>query len=102
MNSIPSTLPSGHIQTGTATPVQRSEGSVSEEFESLFLGRFVDEMMKTVPDTVFGGEQQAEMWRSFLSDAVAEQLVEADSLSLSPNISRAVAAYGDAQNRGDS
>ena len=90
--------PAPHTQTAE----NRTTDSVSHDFETLFLGRFVDEMMKTVGPAVFGGEQQADMWRSFLSDAVAQQLAETNSLSLGGTISRAVAAYGAAQSRSSS
>lgn len=100
MTQVSPQPPAGTILTGTATAVARTEAKVSEEFETMFLGRFVDEMMKTVPDTVFGGTQQAEMWRSFLSDAVATQLMEAGSLSLEADITKAVAAYGAAKTGG--
>lgn len=65
----------------------------AKDFEAVFLTQFVDEMMKTTGATAFGGEKQAEMWRSFMSEAVAKELVEQGGLGLSANVSQMINAY---------
>ena len=65
----------------------------AQEFEAVFLTQFVDEMMKTAGSTAFGNEKQAEMWRSFMSDAVAEHLVAQGGLGLSAPVAKMIAAY---------
>ena len=56
---------------------------------------FVDEMMKTAGATAFGDEHQAEMWRSFMSEAVAKHLVEQGGVGLSGSVSQMIGAYTD-------
>ncbi|MBQ0717996.1 MAG: hypothetical protein KBT76_03450 [Sulfitobacter litoralis] len=65
-----------------------------KEFEKVFLTQFVDEMMKTAGSSAFGGEQQADMWRSFMSEAVAGQLVEQGGFGFSGSVSQMLDAYG--------
>lgn len=68
-----------------------------KEFEKVFLTQFVDEMIKTAGPAVFGGEDQADMWRSFMSEAVAGQLVEQGGLGFSGSVTQMLDAYGQAQ-----
>tara|TARA_R110002124_G_scaffold61903_2_gene169312 strand:+ start:124 stop:426 length:303 start_codon:yes stop_codon:yes gene_type:complete len=68
-----------------------------KEFEKVFLTQFVDEMIKTAGPAVFGGEDQADMWRSFMSEAVASQLVEQGGLGFSGSVTQMLDAYGQAQ-----
>ncbi|HDZ83402.1 MAG TPA: hypothetical protein ENH56_19500 [Roseobacter sp.] len=68
-----------------------------KEFEKVFLTQFVDEMIKTAGPAVFGGEDQADMWRSFMSEAVASQLVEQGGLGFSGSVTQMLDAYGKAQ-----
>ncbi|MBA96760.1 hypothetical protein [Sulfitobacter sp.] len=68
-----------------------------KEFEKVFLTQFVDEMIKTAGPAVFGGEDQADMWRSFMSEAVASQLVDQGGLGFSGSVSQMLGAYGQAQ-----
>lgn len=79
----------------------QSGAKAAEEFEAVFLSQFVDQMMKTAGDTAFGGTQQAEMWRSFMSDAVSKHLVEQGGLGLTRQVQEMLAAYGSTQTRGD-
>ena len=68
-----------------------------KEFEKVFLTQFVDEMIKTAGPAVFGGEDKADMWRSFMSEAVASQLVEQGGLGFSGSVTQMLDAYGQAQ-----
>lgn len=104
MNDVGITL---HRQPDTTTPSSSKAAhgaavdDVSENFEAVFLGQFVDEMMKTAGSTAFGGEQQAEMWRSFMSNAIAESLVDQGGFGFGGNVKQVLAAYGrDAQPHG--
>ncbi|NEK23827.1 hypothetical protein GV827_15625 [Sulfitobacter sp. JBTF-M27] len=65
----------------------------ARDFEAVFLTQFVDQMMKTTGDTAFGGEKQAEMWRSFMSEAVAKHLVEQGGLGLTGHVEKMINAY---------
>ena len=49
--------------------------------------------MKTAGDTAFGGKDQAEMWRSFMSEAVAKHLVEQGGLGLAGSVEQMMNAY---------
>ncbi|AXI52642.1 MAG TPA: hypothetical protein DD939_12905 [Sulfitobacter pontiacus] len=86
--SIPPSLPVFDI----AKPDRAAQ--TGKEFEKVFLTQFVDEMMKTAGASAFGGEQQADMWRSFMSEAVAGQLVEQGGLGFSGSVSQMLDAYG--------
>ncbi|WP_370399496.1 rod-binding protein [Sulfitobacter sp. JB4-11] len=81
-------------QTRAATEDSKS-AEASKEFEAVFLGQFVDEMLKTAGATAFGDEHQAEMWRSFMSEAVAKHLVEQGGVGLSGSVSQMIGAYTD-------
>ena len=72
--------------TGKATADQAKAAETAKEFEAVFLTQFVDQMMKTAGDTAFGGKDQAEMWRSFMSEAVAKHLVEQGGLGLAGSV----------------
>lgn len=65
----------------------------AKAFEAVFLSQFVDKMMKTAGDTAFGGSDQAEMWRSFLSDAISRQLVEQGGIGLTGQVQEMMNAY---------
>ncbi len=82
--------------TGGETRTNRTvteDQRVSKEFETVFISQFVDQMMKTVDYGPTSGGQGAEMWRSFLSQAMAEQLSERGGLGLSANIEQMLGAY---------
>ncbi|QEW25600.1 rod-binding protein [Roseovarius indicus] len=75
------------------TTLRTRQEDVAQEFEAVLLSKFVDEMMKTVSVGTFGNKQQAEIWRSFLSDAVADQIAQSGGLGLEPQIKDAIGAY---------
>ena len=72
----------------------------ARDFEAVFLTQFVDQMMKTTGKTAFGGEKQAEMWRSFMSEAVAQHLVEQGGLGLTGHVEHMINAYTQAPTKG--
>lgn len=83
------------LQQTRAAAEDSKSAEASKEFEAVFLGQFVDEMMKTAGATAFGDEHQAEMWRSFMSEAVAKHLVEQGGVGLSGSVSQMIGAYAD-------
>lgn len=101
--SIPSpSAPSAAFQTRSKSAEGSAADDVSQNFEAVFLGQFVDEMMKTSGSTAFGGKQQAEMWRSFMSNAIAESLVDQGGFGFGGNVKQVLAAYGKgAETQGD-
>lgn len=72
---------------------QTDPSALGQEFETVFVTQFVDEMMKTLPTSAFGGEKQAEMWRPFMSEAVAKSLVEQGGLGLAAPVQDMIGAY---------
>ena len=69
------------------------EEEAAEGFETIFLTQLVDQMMKTVDANAFGGEQQAEIWRSFLSEAIAEKLTDQGGLGFGNSVKQAISSY---------
>lgn len=93
------------LQPQTGQPTMSKAGTeqakaaeTAKEFEAVFLTQFVDEMMKTTGDTAFGGKEQAEMWRSFMSEAVAKHLVDQGGLGLAGSVRQMMDAYTGAGN----
>ena len=83
---------------GHAMPQENSRdravpSEVAKGFETVFLSQFVDQMMKTVDPSAFGGEKQAEMWRSFLSEALADKLTEQGGFGLGESIEQVISSY---------
>lgn len=88
--------PLSQISPQTDRDATRAE-ETAKDFEAVFLSQFVDQMMKTTGNAAFGGEKQAEMWRSFMSDAVAKHLVEQGGLGLSGQVKQMLSAYSQTQ-----
>ena len=65
----------------------------AKEFETLFLSQFVDEMMKTVDLSAASGGRDMHMWRSFMSDALAQSLVDQGGLGLATSVEQMMSAY---------
>jgi Rod binding domain-containing protein len=89
-----SPLASGVVDAASASAQGAGkEAELAKEFEAVFISQFVDEMMKTVDYGPAAGGQGAEMWRSFLSQALADKLSERGGLGLSGNITQMLGAY---------
>lgn len=98
MQDIQNTISGGTalLQQNRAAAAEDAKSTeASKEFEAIFLGQFVDEMMKTAGATAFGDEHQTEMWRSFMSEAVAKHLVEQGGFGLSGSVKQMIGAYAD-------
>lgn len=75
-------------QRGTVTS---DEVEAAKEFEAVFLSQFVDEMLKTVD--MGTGENDGQMWRSFMSEALSKSLVDQGGLGMAANVQQMMAAY---------
>jgi Rod binding domain-containing protein len=87
--------PNGQIpnQTTAVKGLSDQEIAKAKEFESLFLSQFVDEMLKTVDLDAATGGRDMHMWRSFMSQAMAESLVEQGGLGLATSVEQMMSAY---------
>ena len=65
----------------------------AQEFEAMFLGQMVDEMLSTVDVGSFGGWHAEETWRSFLSNAIGESIAEQNSTGIARTIETAMQRY---------
>lgn len=92
-NSISANFTPTQLAENVGPKAGAREAEVAKEFEALFLSQFVDQVMSTVEVKSSGGGQGAEMWRSFLSQAIADQLVEQGGLGLKTNVEQMLAAY---------
>lgn len=71
----------------------------AQEFEAMFLGQMVDEMLSTVNIGSFGGGHAEETWRSFLSNAIGESIAEQNSTGIARSIETAMQRYQTGANR---
>jgi Rod binding domain-containing protein len=76
---------------------ERGGTDVGKEFEAAFLSQGIDEMLKTAKITTFGGGHAEEMFRSFLSRAVAEAIAETAPIGIAEQVDAAIAAYQDGE-----
>lgn len=64
-------------------------GKTAEAFEGQFLGIMLQSMFQgTDADAPFGGGQGEQMFRSFLTDAIAKQTVKAGGLGIAAVVQR--------------
>jgi Rod binding domain-containing protein len=91
--NIPPLGAEANVALAAAQAATNKDEALGKKFEAVFLTQFVDQMMKTVDPSAFGGEKQAEMWRSFMSEALAEQLAENGGFGFSANVTDAISAY---------
>jgi len=72
---------------------------VAREFEAVFLGTVVEEMLKTGQPATFGGGHAEEMWRSFLARAFADQISETGGVGIAAGVEASLRAAQDAYGR---
>ncbi|HWA63457.1 MAG TPA: rod-binding protein [Caulobacteraceae bacterium] len=61
----------------------------AKDFETQFLGIMFQEMFKDVSvSEPFGGGQAEDMWKSFMTDAMARQTTKAGGIGLAASVSR--------------
>lgn len=92
--------PTPGLQSPLAQQDSQRNEQVAKDFEAVFLTQFVDQMMKTTGSAAFGGDKNAQMWRSFMSEAVAKHLVEQGGLGLSGQVRQMLSAYTETQRDG--
>ncbi len=85
-----------HIQTKKQTQAQNT----ARKFEAMFLSNVVDEMMKTVKVGEFGGGEAETKWRSFLSNAIADEIAGQGKTGISQSIEAAINSYESTKNSG--
>lgn len=85
-----------HVKNPNAD-LTKQEVESTQEFEKVFLTQFVDEMMKTVNWDATGGKE-TDMWRSFLSEALADSISDRGGLGIAYNIQTMMTAYQTAKN----
>jgi len=71
--------------------LDQKEIESAKEFEAVFLSQFVDEMLKDVD--MGTGQNDGQMWRSFMSEALAQNMVDQGGLGVAANIQQMMAAY---------
>jgi peptidoglycan hydrolase FlgJ len=76
-----------------ATPSQQVPSQSAVDFEAMFLGQMVDEMLSTVNLGDFGGGHAEETWRSFLSDAIGRSIAEQNTTGIAGRIDTAIQRY---------
>jgi flagellar protein FlgJ len=76
--------------SGTAN---NAEKSTALEFEMLTMSQMVNEMFKTIDFGNFSGGFGADIWRSFLSRSIAEEIVGQKSIGIAGNIEDMLDAY---------
>lgn len=80
-------------QNAAQARLSDQEIAKAKEFETLFLSQFVDEMLKTVDLDAATGGRDMHMWRSFMSQAMAESLVDQGGLGLATSVEQMMSAY---------
>lgn len=86
----PATAPKAPPAAKPADPVTAES---AQEFEAMFLGQMVDEMLSTVDIGSFGGGHAEETWRSFLSNAIGESIAAQNSTGIARSIETAMQRY---------
>lgn len=91
---LPTTRPAADTAPGPQAQTQVSAARESaKEFEAMFLGQMVDEMLSTVEIGNFGGGHAEETWRSFLSDAIGRSIADQGSTGIADGIETAILRY---------
>ena len=83
-----------NLEGRASAPTQDVQSAQSsKDFESMFLGQMVDEMLATVDIGDFGGGHAEETWRSFLSDAIGQSIAEQNTTGIAKGIEAAIQRY---------
>lgn len=94
MNALASPLaPPPHLLTAAQPSPQdlakRADiGKTAQAFEASFLSIMLQEMFDEVEVGEFGGGQGEQMFKSFLSDAMAKQMVKGGGVGLSDTVAK--------------
>lgn len=83
----------------SATKDAEIASNAARDFEAMFMGQMVDEMLKTVDIGDFGGGHAEETWRSFLSDAIGRSIADQNTTGISKGIETAMQRYATGRDR---
>lgn len=72
----------------------RNTAEAAKQFEAVFLTQAVDEMMNTVDVGSFGGGTGEKMWKSFMSQAIADQIAETGTTGIAQSVEAMLRSYG--------
>lgn len=90
---LPATTPAPGQPARAADEISRT----AVEFEAMFLGTVVNEMMKdTMPKTMNGGHGE-EMFRSLLGNEIGREIAESGGVGIAASVEQALRAYGAAK-----
>lgn len=78
--------------TRTVPFVAERGSEAAREFEAVFMGAVVEDMLKTGQPETFGGGHAEEIWRSFLARAFADQIVQGGGIGVASGIEESLAA----------
>ncbi len=92
--------PPGTPDRAAAGPAGGKAKAVAQGFVAVFLTEMVDEMMKTVKTGALDGGKAEDTWRSFLSQAMAEQIARSGATGIAQPVERMLAAYDRQQRAG--
>jgi Rod binding domain-containing protein len=88
---LPPPPPSAPPQPGAAeTAARRAIAKTAQDFETQFLGVMLQQMYQGVgdDDAVFGGGPGEQMFKSFLTDAMAKQISRTGGIGIAAAVSR--------------
>ena len=77
----------------TPAAVQSSEAQAAKEFETVFLSQAIDEMLRTVDLGGMSGGHAEDTWRSFLAQAIADEIAGTGTTRISDGVESAIAGY---------
>lgn len=89
----PATVATAAKPSPAAKPGEALTAEKAQEFEAMFLGQMVDEMLSTVDIGSFGGGHAEQTWRSFLSNAIGESIAAQNSTGIARSIETAMQRY---------
>ena len=89
--SLPSARPNvagaSRLLSAAAPPAVASRADKARvQFEATLLNSFVSEMMPNEDSSVYGGGYAGDMWRSLLSEKVADQIAKSGALHLASRL----------------
>lgn len=75
------------------SPIVSEDARVAKEFEAMLLAQAVDQMLETVDIGAMGGGFAEKTWRSFLAQAIAEEISGTGATRISESVQSAIADY---------
>ena len=82
-------IQNGEVATPAATGNRAAAVKAAKEFESVFISQFLGSMFSGIPtDTMFGGGQGEDMFRSLMIDQYGKQLEQRGGFGLADSVTR--------------